>query len=159
MSFFAKLGEKLPNMFQMGKKGLDYLVGLGEKASQIAHSPMAQGILGVLPDTIAKPVQVGIGLFDKVLEAGKTLSHDINSGEAMVKRVAGAVELSKKMDLPKMAQNATQMAQRLAPVGMGKSGFKQSSTPTLMSGVSSLRIPDTMPMPSGTGTPMYASMF
>jgi hypothetical protein len=156
MSFFAKLGEKLPNVFQLGKKGLDYLVKMGEKGSQVAHSSIVQGILGVLPDTISKPVQTGINLFDTVLSGAQTLSHDINSGEQMVKRVAGAVELSKKMDIPKMTQNAQNIQQRVAPSGMTQ---MNNRTPTLMSGVSSLTIPDFNPMTRTVGSPAFVNFF
>jgi len=157
MSFFSNLGEKLPNLFHMGKKGLDMAVGLGEKARSVAHSQIVQGILGVLPPTISVPVQTGIALFDKALDAGKMLSQDIDSGEQMVKRVANAVQLSKKMDVPKMTAQASSMMNR-----MRNASSTMGVNPQLGQGINTIRL-DTQPMTfnpmASPGTPAFVNMF
>jgi hypothetical protein len=135
MSFLSQLGEKLPNLFHMGKKGLEMAVGLGEKARSVAHSPVVQGILGFLPQNISAPIQTGIALFDKAVDAGKVLSQDINSGEQMVKRVANAVQLSKKMDVPKMTSQASSMMDR-----MRTAGSTMGVNPQLGQGISSIQV-------------------
>ena len=154
MSFLSQLGEKLPNLFHMGKKGLEMAVGLGEKARSVAHSPVVQGILGFLPQNISAPIQTGIALFDKAVDAGKVLSQDINSGEQMVKRVANAVQLSKKMDVPRTTAQAMNVTNALRGAGT-----TMVVNPQLGQGISSIQPMGSMPMPSVTSQPSFVQMF
>lgn len=137
------LGTKLKSIYQIGRKGLDQVVNIGNKVRNVVKSSIFQDVLSALPSNIQTPLRIVGGLADRALTGAEIIQGKLNTGEDIAKRVSESVKSAMKS--PEMKRQPREInVERMTPIEDNRIPMKTGSS-NMSSMVNTFSNTNTMP--------------